>query len=791
MKTLIISLILILFVIVPGFAQTGGICGKVLDRTNLQPLAGVNISLKGTVLGAATDADGQYVIEKTPVGVYSLEFSYIGYEQKIVPNVVVKSNRISYVNTKLAWQAMEGQEIEVSAGYFYKPEDAPVSVKSLGYEEIRRAPGAREDVSRMLQNLPGVSLTSDDRNDLVVRGGSPSEVLFTIDNIDIPNPNHFGTQGATGGPISMINAEFIDDVKFMAGGFTAPYGHKLSAVMDIKFREGSRKNYDGKVDLSVAGAGGYIEGPIQSGRGSFLFGAHRSYLDIMEALMDYGGIPVYSSIQSKVVYDLNKANQLSFLVIGGDDRIDIEDETEVEDFRPGITDTVDYNHTIYKSQRLTAGAGIRTFWHKNLYSIFSLSHSYYRFVTNNNTIRIEGSRTSDDELNNEKTAADLDFYDNTSVEQSTTLKSDWSWAFPNRDGLNFGAYVKLIQFEHDIDVVPISADHLNHYGQRIVSSSVRVDQSATPKSGVYLNYKKLLGKKVIVNLGGRYDYFDLLEVGNFSPRLGMRWNVSSCLAFKAGAGRYYQNPELLHITGDPSNIELLKDISADHFIAGLEYLINPDILFTLEVYHKKYYNYPVMADSGYEMISMANSGAQYGNVGSRRLLSEGEGKVSGLEVMIQKKLAEKVYGLISYSYSTIKHKALDGFFRDGEFDNGHVFSAVLGYRLSKNWEFSCKWRYAGGVPYTPFDEETSQQEGRSTLDLNRINEERLDPYHRLDLRFDHRRFFNKITLVTYFSVENVYNRENQRNAYWNNGQCKTDYRYQTGVFPVGGFSIEF
>ena len=791
MKTLTTILLLVLIFSIPAFAQKGEIRGKVLDQSNLQPLIGVNVLIKGTTMGAATDGVGQYVIKKVPVGIYQLIFTYMGYEKKIVPDVVVTSSRISYVNTNLSWHAVEGQEVVVTAGYYSKPQDAPVSVQSLSYEEIRRAPGAREDVSRMLQNLPGINFTSDDRNDLVVRGGSPSEVLFTIDNFDIPNPNHFGTQGATGGPISMINTEFIDEVLFMAGGFTAIYGHKVSGIMDIKYREGNRQNFEGKIDLNVAGAGGYIEGPIKNGKGSYLIGLHRSYLDIMESLMDYGGLPIYSNIQGKVVYDLNNSNQLSALFIGGDDRIDIEDETEVEDFRPAMVDTVDYYHIINKVRQFTAGIGLRTFWSENLYSIFNLSHSYNRFFIDNNVLSTEGFRTSNNNLNDETVVLDADFYDNTSVEQSTTFKSDWTWALPNRDGLNFGAYVKLFKFEHNIDVTPIHPDQNNRYGQLPSSSIVHINQNITPKVGGYLNYKKLFGKKVIINLGGRYDYFDLIETGNFSPRLGLHWDISHRLGFNAGVGRYFQNPELVYITGDPINKELLKDIQADHFIVGLEYLITADTRLTLEAYHKKYFNYPVSADSGYEMISMANIGAQYGSVGSRRLVSEGEGEVSGFEFMIQKKLAEQLYGLMSYSYSTIKHKALDGIFRAGEFDNKHVFNIVLGYRLNKNWEFSCKWRYAGGTPYTPFDEQTSQASGNAVLDLTRINEERFDPYHRLDLRFDYRKFFSKVTLVTYFSIENVYNRENQRHAYWNNGQGITDFRYQTGVFPVGGFSLEF
>ncbi|MBN1352169.1 TonB-dependent receptor [candidate division KSB1 bacterium] len=779
----------ILFV-VHCYAQKGEIRGTVLDQSTLQPLAGVNVIVQATDLGAATDTSGKFVIERMPVGIYSLVYSYIGYEKKIVPDVVVKSNRITYSNATLNWTAIEAQALTVTAGYYVKPEDAPVSVQSLSFEEIRRQPGAREDVSRMLQNLPGVNPTTDDHNDLVVRGGAPSEVLFTVDHVDIPNPNHFGTQGATGGPISMINAEFLEDVKFMAGGFTAPYGHKLSGVMDISFREGNRNSFDGKFDLNMAGAGGFAEGPIQNGRGSFLIGLHRSFLDIMESFLDYGGIPIYSNVQGKVVYDLNVNNYLSALLIGGDDRIDFEDEFDPKNFRPARPDTVDYSAVNFRTRQYTIGASLRTFWRKNLYSIFSLSHSNNRFYTYVNLKSIAGFRDQNDELDNKSEIQTVNIYNNTSVEQTSTFNGEFTWSLPNRDALSFGAYLKLFQFDHTIDYTPAHPGEANAFGQIPMPSYISVRQNVTPKTGGYVNYKKLWGS-VITNLGLRYDYFDLLGSSSISPRLGFRWEASPLLAFNAGGGRYYQSPEFLYLTGDPANKNSLEDIGADHYIAGLEYMLTADTRLTLEIYRKNYFQYPVLADSGYEMLSMANSGAVYGNTGSNRLVSAGEGKVHGIEAMIQKKLAEKVYGLVSYSYSRIRHKALDGIFRHGGFDNRHVFNLVIGYRASKAWEFSFKWRYAGGTPYTPYSEAASYAAGRAVLDLTRINEARLEPYHRLDLRFDHRSFYNKVTLVSYFSLENAYNRRNQSEAYWNNASGKTDFRYQTGFFPIGGFSLEF
>jgi outer membrane receptor for ferrienterochelin and colicin len=277
-----------------------------------------------------------------------------------------------------------------------------------------------------------------------------------------------------------------------------------------------------------------------------------------------------------------------------------------------------------------------------------------------------------------------------------------------------------------------------------------------------------------------------------SPRLKGQYRLNDRLSLHAGAGQFYQNPEFIFITSHPSNKDNLQDIRCDHLIAGITYLITPDTRFTLEGYYKRYDTYPVSADSGYEMISMANSGAEYGsNIQAERLVSEGQGKTHGIELTLHKKLVEKLYGLITYSYSIIQHKALDEIYRDGAFDNRHVFNCILGYRKSKSWEFSAKWRYAGGVPYTPYDIQASIAAGNGMLDLSRINEDRFTPYRRFDIRADYRSFYRKYTVITYVSIENLFDHQNVYYRYWNRAQEKTDYAYQISRFIVGGVSFEF
>lgn len=790
-----------LFFLILGFISTvttawcqfGNISGKVVEKDNKQPLVGVNVIIKGTQMGAATDNDGNYVIEKVPVGAYILDFSFIGCKKKNVPSVIVKTNKTTYVNAALTWEALEGEEIAVTAGYFDQPEDAPASVQTLNYEEIRRSPGSSEDVSRMLQNFAGVNFTSDDRNDLVIRGGSPAEVLFEIDNIEVPNPNHFGTQGATGGPISMINAEFIEDVQFMAGGFTASYGNKLSGVMAIGLREGDRQACHGKLDLNMAGAGGYFEGPIGDKRGSFLIGLHRSYLDLFKDLMNYGGVPIYSNIQGKIVFDLNKNHQITALWIGGDDKIEMDYETDADDFKINQTDTTEYQKIDFRSRQLTAGATLRSFWSKDFYTLLSLSHSYNHFFTDVNALDVSGFHDSaENKILNETEINTKDMYDNISDEQISVIKLDGTWSLNRYDALTFGASANLSQFDYDIVYYPSKPDELNSFGVKPTPFTVNFNQSITPKFGSYLNYKNRFKDRFVLNIGGRYDYFKLIDDGDFSPRISLLIDVTERLNIHAGIGRYFQNPEFIHIMLDPANKNNLTNIQCDHFIVGLNYLLNPGTRMTVEIYRKNYANYPVASDSGYSMISMANSGADYGiSGGANGMVSEGEGKATGIEFTLHQKLIDKFYGLVSYSYSDIQHKALDGVFHNGAFDNRNVFNLVMGYRQSKSWEYSLKWRYAGGRPYTPFDYAASIASGEGRYDLTRINSERYAPYHRLDLRFDHREFYKFGTIISYLSIENVYMRENQLSHYWNKAQNKTSFTHQIGLFVVGGVSVEF
>lgn len=312
--------------------QTGTIKGKVIDADTKAPLIGANVILVGTVKGAATGMDGSFVIRKVPVGSYVLQLDYIGYEQLKKVDIIVRPKRITFVNVELKMAAIVTDEISVTSGYFPESSEEPTSVVSFSYEEIRRAPGSAGDVSRILMTLPSIAKVNDQSNNLIVRGGNPIENTFYIDNIEIPNINHFPHQGASGGPIGFLNVDFIQDVTFYSGGFSSIYGDKLSSVMDITFREGNRSEFDGQLDLNFSGFGGVAEAPLFKNKGSWLFSARRSYLDFVVDVFDVGSTvaPVYGDIQGKLVYDINANNKLILLGVFADDHNAPDRETGEE-----------------------------------------------------------------------------------------------------------------------------------------------------------------------------------------------------------------------------------------------------------------------------------------------------------------------------------------------------------------------------------------------------------------------------------------------------------------------------
>ncbi len=296
--------------------KAGAISGSVTVELTGQPIAGATVLLEGTAGSVTTDERGRFRLPEVPPGVYCLVVSSEAHLPARVTDVVVSANRESTASAHLQRIAF-GERVAVEASAFERSAEIATGAFRMNQEEVRRAPGALGDVGRMIQALPGVGARDDQRNDIVARGGSPSENLTLVDGLEVPNLSHFGGQGASGGPITMLNAEAVSDVSFLAGGFPASYENRLSSVLEVGLREGGRERFEAEFDLSMAGAGLLAEGPLGK-RGSWLISGRRSYLDLIAGAYGIeGAVPQYSNYQAKLVYDLSPAHTLSLISLGG------------------------------------------------------------------------------------------------------------------------------------------------------------------------------------------------------------------------------------------------------------------------------------------------------------------------------------------------------------------------------------------------------------------------------------------------------------------------------------------
>jgi hypothetical protein len=720
------------------------------------PLAGGHVMAVNTALGTVTGEDGGFEIQNVPVGSYSIRMSYIGYTPVTVTDVVVKPSRIAFVEGALKPSALQGQAVKVTAGFFNAEEALTASTTRFSYEEIRRAPGSGGDVSRILTMLPSVAKVNDQSNSLIVRGGHPAENGFFLDGIEVPNINHFPDQASTGGPIGMINVDLVKDAAFHAGGFSSVYGDKMSSVLDIGLREGNRKEIDLQLDLNFAGFGGVAEGPLAKGRGSWLVSLRRSYLDLVVQTFNVGSTiaPRYGDAQAKAVMDMGKKHTLSLIGFFGDDHNAPDRETGEKN------DMLYYGNQDDGSN--TLGLSWRAVWNRDVYSRTSLSftestffHDWFETNTGSYMVR------------------------NRSRERIVAIRN-----------LNFIRFSPVFHAEFGIDAKRLAYHYDNWYngstnalGDTVPSVAFDTKIVGT-KTGVFGDAVLRPFSRVTVQAGVRADWFSTAGTRSVSPRFCVTFALDDKTSLKAAGGVFYQNLPVLILAQYAGHCSL-KDVMAVHAVLGVDRLLTENTRFTIEAYHKKYDGMPLDLDQPQLSVFDDKADAVTG-----RLASVGKAVSYGIEITIQKKLAEKVYGLASATWFRSRYKSSDGTWRNRNYDNRFAFSAEGGYKPSRNWEFSMRWIIAGGTPYTPLDLEASMRLHRMVLNGERVNEARYPAYHSMNIRFDRRFHFQKTNLIFYLSAWNVYNRRNVAQYFWNDKKQEQGVIYQWLLLPLFGLEYE-
>jgi len=733
----------------------GKITGTVVHSGNQEPLPGAAVSVLGTNIGAATDSLGRYTINIAP-GTYSLSVSLIGYVSDTKNDIRVNNVRATVVNFSINESSLELENVVVRPGFFSKSPDLKLSTLTQSNEEIRRLPGGSEDVLRAISVLPGIAQVEAGRNDLIVRGGAPSENLYVVDGIEAQNINHFGTQGSGGGPLSFINLDYIDRTNFSTGGFGVRYGDRLSSVVNIELKDGDNERFGGNATISATQFGLDMEGPLAQ-NGSYIFSARRSYLDWLFRAAGFGFVPEYYDFMWKANYNVDSRNRVRVLGIGAIDRVRFFNDTETKRYD---------NSRILGNNQNQAFGGL-TWRH--------LGGRWFSTVTAGQSYVDYGFNQSDSLLQ--------PIFKNNSVESESYLRTDINSQLDNSTELSAGIQAKFAYIKSDI----ILPRYTTSFGDTLaIDGTFRTNAF---KGSSYAQLARVLGP-FRATLGARVDHFDLIKnKWAFSPRFSISYSAGEKISLNSAVGRYHQAPSYIWLITNDNNRNL-KFINADHFILGMDYLLRPDTRLSLEGFIKRYSAYPASLDRPY--LILANTGAGFGGsedgfstFGFDFLSSRGKGLVRGLELLAQKRLSEiPCYGLISISLAKTEFRGVDGIKRPSSFDQRLIINLAGGYVFNPRWEIGVKFRLATGRPYTPFNPDGTQ-------DPARYNSLRTGSNHGLDLRVDRRWMFRRWMLTTYLDVQNVYNREYRGIPRFDarTGQIKS--AASIGIVPSIGISAAF
>ncbi len=739
-------------------AMTGTVRGIVQDYESKAPLLGVNVNVTHTGYGAASDRAGTFLIRNIPVGTYTLEFTYMGYKPVKRTDIVIKSGATQFLEVEMHPVVLQTQGVKVRAAYFSEAQKQAVSTTSLVQEEIRRTAGAGGDISRIVKFLPAVAQLDDQVNSLVVRGGSPFENGFYLDNIELPNINHFPTHGTSGGSMGILNVDLIAEVNFIAGGFPAEYGHKLSSIMEIDYREGNQERIKGQLNVDMAGLGGIIEGPLNE-KTNFMLAGRRSYLDLIVDIMGVTAIPSYADFQAKGVYHLNQRNKITLLNILG------TDDNHVQEQQAQKSDWPVYGHDQHWEN--TLGVNWRRLWPRQGYSNTSLAHTYSSFDRN-----FKEYGTAIQVVNKE------------SKENRFKLRNLNSFRLNPKNRIAFGIETQSMHFNYH----NLFGEFTNTMGNTTPELVIETRIHTYYLAG-FLSYRFQPNHHWTFRGGLRMNYFEFNGNYNLAPRLSMAYKIGELTTLKVSWGQYYQNLPMILLSQSRA-AKALHTPRAIHYIAGLEHLLNAETRLSIEIYHKDYQRFPL--DPEQPLLFLIDEEI-YRNMfyAHNQIVDQGQAYSQGIELLVQKKMVTDFYGALSCSYFIAKYQDLQGNWRNRSVENRYIFNINGGYKPNRQWEFSLEFLYAGGRPYTPFDIAKSKDLNRGVKKEQQVNQKRYPDYHSLDVRADRRFNFKNANLILYMSIWNAYNHKNVAEYFWNQKKNQKDTEYQWQLTPIFGIEYEF
>lgn len=725
--------------------QAYSIKGIVKDAANGEPVSFANVVIWNTIEGTVTDSIGQFEITGVSPGSYRLQASFIGYKPTVTAEFRI-SNKDMFFPIELEESSESLQEVSIVASPFRKTAESPLGLRVIGFKEIEKSAGGNRDISRVVQSFPGVASTAAFRNDLMVRGGGPSENRFFLDGVEIPNINHFSTQGASGGPVGIINPDFIREVDFYSAAYPAARGNALSSVLDFKLQDGNKEKFSLRGVIGASDIGFSANGPAGK-KTTYQVSIRRSYLQFLFDMIGLPFLPTFTDAQFKVKHTFNRKNELAILGLGAID--DMKLNTGMEDMSEKNQYILAYLPVV-KQKTYTLGAVYKHYSGKNIYSLI-----VSRSQLNNKNIKYKDNDESSEEnltLN----------YRSDEIENK--LRSENIFRFPFFR-LNVGGNLEY-------------ATYTNRTYQKQFTTIPRVINYHTDlgllKWGLYATaIYESDNERFTASLGVRADANDYSpEMNNLldklSPRLSLSYRLFGAVYLNGSIGRYYELPPytVLGFKDNQGNYlnkaNHLTYIRSDQAGLGLEYRPSSYLKFSAEGFYKKYDQYPMsLVDS----IPLASKGTDYGVLGNEAVSSTATGRAYGLELTGRWYNYKGLTFIASYTYVRSEFKDGRGSrkYIPSAWDNRHLFTFSGTYALPKNWDIGAKLRVVGGTPYTPYDVEKSSlveawdASGSLYYDYSRFNSERLKPFTQLDIRIDKTFYLKKFMLGAYIDIQNILN----------------------------------
>ncbi len=740
------SFIIFFFILTASslFAQNGIIRGKVFNEINNEPIPFANVAIQGTATGTTTDLEGKFELTGLKHGLLNVQVSYLGFEPKLFTEIEVSGSRVVTLNIGLRETEKKIDEVVVQANPFQRLEESPVSVKSIGSNEIARYPGGNRDISRVIQSLPGVASTVSFRNDIIIRGGAPNENRFYVDDIEVPVINHFSTQGSSGGPVGIFNVDLIKGVDFYSGAFPANRGNALSSLLSFDFIEGRTDRWAGRFTIGASEVALSGEGPTFK-NSSIVLSVRRSYLQFLFKVLGLPFLPTYNDFTLKHTVKFSNRSDLTVLGIGALDDFKLNFSSSETDDQKFLLEMLPVN------EQWNYTVGVR-----------------YRYFTSNGTLVFVASRNhlfnrafkyrNNDESDSENLLLD---YSSAEIENKTRFEHTFR---KKRFKVNYG-----VNYE--------AALYTNSTFNRIsiADSVILIDYNSRMwfnKYGFFGQVSRaFFTERWSLSLGFRADGMDYSsETSNpfkqFSPRFSSSVAITDFMSWNFNTGLYYQLPPYT-VLGyrDNNNTLVNKDngvtyISCLHFVSGLTFNTKKNSQVSVEGFYKLYNNYPfLLRDS----ISLANLGGDFGVIGDEPAASVSEGRAYGVELFFQQKLFRGFYGIVSLTYVRSEFRDKNNLFIPTSWDNRALVSLTFGKKFNRNWEVGWRWRLLGGSPFTPVNVEQSSLvnvwnvNNMGLPDFGLLNTERSKVAHQLDFRVDKKYFFKKWNFNLYLDIQNGYN----------------------------------